>query len=142
MAVTCLAMSNDVQERRQQMFPKLTDAQIARIAAHAVRRSIPAGQVVFNQGDTDLGIQVVLSGALEVVRPGIAGDDLITVHGPGQFTGEVSTLSGRRALVRGRMREAGVSVVYQHPALAPDLTVLENLQLAASSLAGPGGVAS
>jgi thioredoxin reductase (NADPH) len=107
MAVTCLAMSNDDQERRQQMFPKLTDAQIARIAAHAVRRSIPAGQVVFNQGDTDLGIQVVLSGALEVVRPGIAGDDLITVHGPGQFTGEVSTLSGRRALVRGRMREAG-----------------------------------
>src|SRR6516165_2979205 len=34
------------------------------------------------------------------------------------------------------MREAGVSVVYQHPALAPDLTVLENLQLAAPSLVG------
>jgi ribose transport system ATP-binding protein len=32
------------------------------------------------------------------------------------------------------MREIGVSVVYQHPALAPDLTVLENLQLAAASL--------
>ncbi len=40
-----------------------------------------------------------------------------------------------------RMREDGVSVVYQHPALAPDLTVLENLQLAAPSLAGPGGPA-
>src|ERR1700728_1207284 len=40
-----------------------------------------------------------------------------------------------------RMREDGVSVVYQHPALAPDLTVLENLQLAAPSLAGPGGAA-
>ena len=38
-----------------------------------------------------------------------------------------------------RMREHGVSAVYQHPALAPDLTVLENLQLAAPSLAGPGG---
>jgi len=38
-----------------------------------------------------------------------------------------------------RMREAGVAVVYQHPALAPDLTVLENLQLAAPSLAGPDG---
>ena len=33
-----------------------------------------------------------------------------------------------------QMREDGVSVVYQHPALAPDLTVLENLQLAAPSL--------
>ena len=40
-----------------------------------------------------------------------------------------------------RMRGDGVSVVYQHPALAPDLTVLENLQLAEPSLAGPGGAA-
>ncbi len=40
-----------------------------------------------------------------------------------------------------QMREDGVSVVYQHPALAPDLTVLENLQLAEPLLAGPGGAA-
>ena len=40
-----------------------------------------------------------------------------------------------------RMREDGVSVVYQHPALANDLTVLENLQLAAPSLAEAGGTA-
>ncbi len=40
-----------------------------------------------------------------------------------------------------QLREDGVAVVYQHPALAPDLTVLENLQLAAPSLAGPGGPA-
>ncbi len=38
-----------------------------------------------------------------------------------------------------RMREDGVSVVYQHPALAPDLTVLENLALAAPWLAAAGG---
>jgi ribose transport system ATP-binding protein len=40
-----------------------------------------------------------------------------------------------------RLREDGVSVVYQHPALANDLTVLENLQLAAPALAAPGGPA-
>jgi len=40
-----------------------------------------------------------------------------------------------------QMREDGVAVVYQHPALAPDLTVLENLALAAPSLAAPGGAA-
>ena len=38
-----------------------------------------------------------------------------------------------------QLREDGISVVYQHPALANDLTVLENLQLAAPSLAGPNG---
>lgn len=40
-----------------------------------------------------------------------------------------------------RMRDDGVSVVYQHPALAPDLTVMENLQLAAPSLAEASGAA-
>ena len=39
------------------------------------------------------------------------------------------------------MLEDGVAVVYQHPALAPDLTVLENLQLAAPHLAAAGGAA-
>ena len=39
------------------------------------------------------------------------------------------------------MREIGVSVVYQHPALAVDLTVLENLQLAAPGLDARGAEA-
>ncbi|MGH6979838.1 MAG: ATP-binding cassette domain-containing protein, partial [Stellaceae bacterium] len=39
------------------------------------------------------------------------------------------------------MRGIGVSVVYQHPALATDLTVLENLQLAAPSLDARGAEA-
>ena len=38
------------------------------------------------------------------------------------------------------LREAGVSVTFQHPALAADLTVLENLQLAAPALAGQSGI--
>jgi ribose transport system ATP-binding protein len=40
------------------------------------------------------------------------------------------------------MRAAGVSVAFQHPALAPDLSVLENLQLASPALAGPEGRAA
>ena len=89
------------------MFPKLSGVQIERLAAHADRQKVRAGEILFEQGDAGRGIHVVLSGALEVVRPGLAGDDLITVHEPGQFTGEANVLSGRRSLVRGRMREAG-----------------------------------
>ena len=37
------------------------------------------------------------------------------------------------------LREMGISVTNQHPSLAPDLTVLENLQLAAPKLGGPEG---
>jgi thioredoxin reductase (NADPH) len=108
-------MAEVVQERRAQMFPTLSEAQIKRIAAHAQRRTVPAGEVVFEQGQASTGIHVVLSGELEVVRPGLAGDDPIVVHGAGSFTGEVSALSGRRALVRGRMRVAG-DVLFLDPA--------------------------
>jgi thioredoxin reductase (NADPH) len=100
-------MAEPYEERRAQMFPKLSEPQIARVAQHATRRRVEAGEILFQQGDDISGIHVVLSGALEIVRPGIAGDDPITVHTAGDFTGEVSALSGRRALVRGRMRETG-----------------------------------
>jgi thioredoxin reductase (NADPH) len=94
-------------ERQAQMFPRLTDAQVARVASHGRRRAVAAGEVIFTQGQAAAGIHVVISGALEIVRPGMAGEDLITVHRAGQFTGEVNVLSGGRALVTGRMREAG-----------------------------------
>jgi thioredoxin reductase (NADPH) len=86
-------------------------AQIARVALHGSRRVVAAGETTFEPGTADPGIHIVLSGTLEVVRPGAAGDDLVTVLGAGQFTGEVSSLSGRRTLVRGRMREAGEVLV-------------------------------
>jgi thioredoxin reductase (NADPH) len=89
------------------MFPQLSDAQLQRISRYGVRRPVPAGEVLFDQGTAALGIHVVLSGALEIVRPGLLGDDLITVHHAGEFTGEVNVLAGRRALVRGRMVEGG-----------------------------------
>ena len=37
------------------------------------------------------------------------------------------------------LRKSGISVAFQHPALAPDLTVLENLQLASTALAASDG---
>jgi thioredoxin reductase (NADPH) len=95
------------EDRRKQMFPSLSEAQIARISRYGTRRFVPAGEVLFDQGTPAPGIHVILGGALEVVRPGIRGDDLIVVHHAGSFTGEVNALAGRRALVRGRMVEGG-----------------------------------
>jgi thioredoxin reductase (NADPH) len=93
--------------RRAERFPALTAPQIARIAPLATRRPMRAGEILFDQGDENVQVLVVLSGAIEVARPGFAGEDLITVHTAGEFTGEVAVLSGRRALVRGRVREDG-----------------------------------
>jgi len=57
------------------------------------------------QGDKSIPFFVVISGELEAVRPSCAHETLITIVRPGQFTGEVNTLSGRRALARIRARQ-------------------------------------
>ena len=84
----------------EQIFPKLTPAQISRIAAHGHMRAMEPGDVLVEQGDSATPFFVVVSGELEIVRPCGAVETLITVHGPGQFTGELNMLSGRRALFR------------------------------------------
>jgi CRP-like cAMP-binding protein len=70
-------------------------------------RAIQPGEVLVEQGDSTVPFFVVVSGELEVVRSSGADETLITVHAPGQFTGEVSTLSGRRALFRLRAAKSG-----------------------------------
>ncbi len=104
-------------DRRAERFPTLTAAQIARIAVLAKRVPLRLGDVVFDQGDENPNVYVVLSGALEVVRPSLTGENLVTVHHPGEFTGEVSLLARRRSLVRGRVREAGEALALDGEAL-------------------------
>src|SRR5215813_10785219 len=93
--------------RVEQIFPILTPAQINRIAVHGHMRAIQPGQVLVEQGDSTVPFYVVVSGELEIVRPSCAGETLITIHSPGQFTGEVNMLSGRRALARMRATKHG-----------------------------------
>jgi thioredoxin reductase (NADPH) len=93
--------------RVEQIFPILRPAQINRIAVHGHMRAIQPGEVLVEQGDTVVPFFVVVSGELEIVRPSCAGETLVTIHGPGQFTGEVNMLSGRRTLVRMRATKPG-----------------------------------
>jgi thioredoxin reductase (NADPH) len=89
------------------MFPELTAAQIARLMPHGRKIRSQAGQVLVEPGDRHREMLVVLSGSVEVTRPGIAGDELVVVHMPGNFSGEMSTLRGLGALTRAHVREAG-----------------------------------
>ena len=90
-----------------QTFPILTAAQIARIAAHGHVRPVKRGEVLVEQGDRVVPFFVVTAGELEIARPSGATATFITVVGPGQFTGEVNMISGRRALVRLRATQPG-----------------------------------
>jgi thioredoxin reductase (NADPH) len=58
-------------------------------------------------GEPHRDLYVVLSGALEIVRPGLAGEAPITVEVAGDFTGEMSTLRGLGGFTRVRVCEAG-----------------------------------
>jgi thioredoxin reductase (NADPH) len=95
------------RSRVEQIFPKLTPAQIRRIAARGRAREIQPGDVLYEQGDSAVPFFVVLSGELEVVRPSGVIETLVNVYESGQFTGEVGTLSGRRSLFRMRSTKPG-----------------------------------
>ena len=100
-------MSDLYEDRKKQMFPHLTPAQLSRVAALGQRRQVPAGEILFEQGDQNSQFMVAVSGAIEVVQPVDGHEVPITVHDAGEFTGEINMLSGRRSQVRGRMRDAG-----------------------------------
>jgi thioredoxin reductase (NADPH) len=93
-------------ERRAQMFPVLSAAQLARVKPCGELRDVAAGELLFDQGQTDTPMLVILEGELEVVHPALGGERPITIQGPGEFTGEIHMIAGRRSLVRGRARTA------------------------------------
>jgi thioredoxin reductase (NADPH) len=103
-------MAEVVRARAAQMFPQLTEAQIARVAAIGQRRDIAPGDVLFDVGEQNTRFFVILAGTIEVVLPVADREQTIVVHGAGQFTGEINMLSARRSLVRGRAREAGAVI--------------------------------
>jgi thioredoxin reductase (NADPH) len=99
-----LERKGELESRRQQMFPKLSAAQIARVAPFCQEQSFEAGAIVWEQGDTEVPFYIVLQGELEIVHPYRGIERLVTVHEAGEFTGELALLFGRRTLVRARAR--------------------------------------
>lgn len=92
------------------MFPTLTPQQLERLTAHGERVPLRAGQILVEPGDRFGKLLVVLSGSVEIVRPGLAGEDPVHVHEAGSFMGEMNTLRGTGSLVRARVREAGEAI--------------------------------
>ncbi len=106
-----VAPPNPIEARWEQAFPTLTPAQVARLEPHGRRMRTRRGEVLVEAGERHPGLLLVLSGSVEVVRPGIAGEEPIVVHTPGQFSGEMSSLRGLGSVVRARVREEGEILV-------------------------------
>ncbi len=110
-------MATLLESRREQMFPQLTAAQIARLEPHGRRVRISAGELLSDAGDSHRELLVIVSGAIAILRPSLQGEDLITVQGPGQFAGEMSTLGGLGSFVRVRVTESGEVIAIANEAL-------------------------
>ena len=92
---------------QEQAFPALTSSQIDRIRPFGRIRQTTVGEILFEPGDTTARFFVVLSGALEILQLTVQGERLIVTHQAGSFTGEMTMISGRGSLARGRVTAAG-----------------------------------
>jgi CRP-like cAMP-binding protein len=62
-------MANLYDDRREQMFPTLSAAQIGWLNRIGRHRTVASGEIVFEEGDTTLDFFVVLSGEMAIVQP-------------------------------------------------------------------------
>lgn len=95
----------------ERLFPVLSHELMERLAVHGRRLAIKAGDVLIDVGDTLSRMFVVVAGRIQLVRESEGTEQLVAELGRGQFTGEVSLLSGRRTFVRARATEPGEVVV-------------------------------
>lgn len=100
--------------RTEHMFPTLTPVQVARIAAHGSVRPVWNGEVLIQAGEQEVPFFVVIAGEVEIVQTSGPTEVQVAVHGPGQFTGEVNMLSGRRSLVQARVTASGEVIELDH----------------------------
>ena len=106
MADTLSRVPISLGPRAEEMFPTLAPAQIARLATHGRARRVAPGEVLLEAGEKISQFFVVTAGRIEAVRQTATGEELVAIEGPGQFSGEVSMLSGRRGFVTFRAIEA------------------------------------
>lgn len=82
-------------------FPRLSEAQLAALE-HCAKTSVqryPDGTRLFEAGDRNFKFFVVKSGEIEILDESGETTKTVTIHGPGEFTGDVAHLTGRAAVV-------------------------------------------
>jgi thioredoxin reductase (NADPH) len=91
-------------------FPKLDDRQLAMLEPLGVRRMLRRGEFVFKAGQRDLGLTVILRGALEVFESRDGQEQILATAGPRDFIGDVAMLMGTAALAsaRGQAEESEI----------------------------------
>jgi thioredoxin reductase (NADPH) len=100
-------------------FPKLSEEQIAQLGryAGAAPRKFRAGETLYHCGDREFKFFVVKSGEVEMLDESGDKPRIVTVHGPGSFTGDVNHLTGNPAVVTAVARTDCEAYEISHAAL-------------------------
>src|SRR6202051_1300688 len=89
-----------IDNRNEQMFPKLTPNEIDRLHRFGKVRHYAPGEALFVTGSVAAGLYVLIKGSVRVTRRDPLGHSAPVVEqGPGQFVAEVGQLSGQPAFV-------------------------------------------
>jgi thioredoxin reductase (NADPH) len=86
--------------------PTLSPEQIERIRSSAQWRSVHKGEVLYESSQADVPLFIVLEGSVSISRTG-EDDKILAVREAGQFTGEMSVISGKRSLLKARVSKGG-----------------------------------
>ena len=88
------------EQRHDQIYPTLELSEIERVRRFGGARLFSAGEALWTIGQAAPGLMVILAGKVAVSeRDNFDNRKPIAEHGPGNFVGELSLLSGRPALV-------------------------------------------
>ena len=88
------------------LFPTLSAAQIARLAARGRRRATAPREILVEPGSRPVPFFLVVSGGLQIVSATGPQTTILNLD-PGQFSGETNMITGRPALARTEVREPG-----------------------------------
>jgi thioredoxin reductase (NADPH) len=89
-----------LEQRRDQIFPKLDPLEIERVRRFGDVRSFAAGERVMTAGEVSPGLVVILAGRVAVTAHDHLGvGKPIITHAHGNFMGELAELAGRPSLV-------------------------------------------
>jgi len=90
---------------------ELDDSEIALLESYGTRRMVASGEYLYRAGDAGYDFYVVLSGVVEAVIEGDAGERVVATHGRGRFLGELNLLTGLRVFVSARVAETSELLV-------------------------------
>jgi CRP-like cAMP-binding protein len=79
--------------RGVELFSDLKEREIKSLAEFCVERLFEKGQTLVKQGDSGLGLYILGSGKVKIMKKTSTGEELeIAVLGPGDFFGEMTVL--------------------------------------------------